>query len=487
MGRYIKLRIDSLGKVHVIEENVYHHDFIKSRHPSTLNMFHKVYETYNPPRNITIIVNTDDTFVEGMFNYFGKDAIPCFTFEHWPTAKLPKFYDFYNNPSKTQFFEKKDKLLWIGNIDTSPVRKFFYDTFSKSLPEFEIISMAWDSNGNPYPYITLEEHAEYKYLLDIEGTGWSARLKFLLMTGSVVFIVERPSNKLEYWHNMFIPWVHYVPVKRDGSDFIENFNKVKNDSVLASSIMNNCKQKALEVFSENNVYKYFENLLLNKYKMKKKILWISLSTYNYEKLTIEHEKSLNKLIDDTNDEYLYEKRHKKFSLISNKTGFQTESWYFCIIEKLKWASSFEDGETFDYVVVSDCDIQFFSKNNWKRIYNFIDSKNESIFFMRECQEQNKMNGGFYIMKGSYYPDYIKFVKKMLIDGDLYNDHGDQTYFNNNIDLLDYCFLPDEYYIWGWMCENKNKENVLFHHAVVDTNTEDKLKQINFIENWVNDN
>lgn len=217
--------------------------------------------------------------------------------------------------------------------------------------------------------------------------------------------------------------------------------------------------------------------------MKKKVLWISLSTCNYENITIEYEKSVNDIINDTSDEYSYEKRHKKFSLITNKTGFQTESWYFCIVEKLKWASSFEDGGNFDYVIVSDCDIQFFSKNNWKKIYNFIDSREELIFFMREGQEENKMNGGFYIMKGSYYHNYSNFIKKMLKDGDLYNDHGDQTYFNNNINLFNYCFLPDKYYVWGWMHENKNKNDVLFHHAVVDTNVNDKLKQINYIRNW----
>ena len=53
-------------------------------------------------------------------------------------------------------------------------------------------------------------------MLDIGGWGYSGRLKYLLLLKSVIFVIDR--NDVEYWHDSFIPWVHYVPIKEDASD-----------------------------------------------------------------------------------------------------------------------------------------------------------------------------------------------------------------------------------------------------------------------------
>ena len=51
-------------------------------------------------------------------------------------------------------------------------------------------------------------------LLDIEGVGYSARLKFLLHMNRTLFIQEgRP-----FWtwaERGLIPWIHYIPVSRN--------------------------------------------------------------------------------------------------------------------------------------------------------------------------------------------------------------------------------------------------------------------------------
>jgi hypothetical protein len=55
-----------------------------------------------------------------------------------------------------------------------------------------------------------------KIILDIDGNSYSGRYPFLLETGSAVF-------KMFAFHDVVtsvtIPWVHYVPVKMDLSDF----------------------------------------------------------------------------------------------------------------------------------------------------------------------------------------------------------------------------------------------------------------------------
>ena len=52
--------------------------------------------------------------------------------------------------------------------------------------------------------------------MDLAGWGWSGRLKYLFLLKSVVFIVDW--DDVEYWNELFLPWVHFVPVKNDTSD-----------------------------------------------------------------------------------------------------------------------------------------------------------------------------------------------------------------------------------------------------------------------------
>ena len=72
-------------------------------------------------------------------------------------------------------------------------------------------------------HMTLEEQAgTFGYLLDIQGKGYSSRLKLLLHTGRPVFIAQRPWK--EYYHAALQPLVHYIPVKEDLSDLMSQLD-----------------------------------------------------------------------------------------------------------------------------------------------------------------------------------------------------------------------------------------------------------------------
>ena len=65
----------------------------------------------------------------------------------------------------------------------------------------------------------LEQVASSAYLLDIQGKGYSSRLKLLLHSGRPVFLVARPW--VEYYMAGLDAWVHYVPVAENLSDLLE--------------------------------------------------------------------------------------------------------------------------------------------------------------------------------------------------------------------------------------------------------------------------
>lgn len=57
--------------------------------------------------------------------------------------------------------------------------------------------------------------AQYKYLLDVDGNGWSARFRRLMSMDAVVF---KSTIYPEWWLERIEPWLHYVPVQMDYSD-----------------------------------------------------------------------------------------------------------------------------------------------------------------------------------------------------------------------------------------------------------------------------
>ncbi|OCF42296.1 hypothetical protein I317_03916 [Kwoniella heveanensis CBS 569] len=71
---------------------------------------------------------------------------------------------------------------------------------------------------------------QYKYLLDIDGNGWSARFKRLMSTNSVVL---KSTIFPEWYTDRIQPWVHYIPIKADLTDLYDalSFFRGGNDGL----------------------------------------------------------------------------------------------------------------------------------------------------------------------------------------------------------------------------------------------------------------
>ncbi|CAE7198373.1 rnhB, partial [Symbiodinium pilosum] len=65
--------------------------------------------------------------------------------------------------------------------------------------------------------VSLPEHAQYKFLLHLDGTAASNRLLKLLFMGSVV--LKQDSVYEEFFYKDLKPWVHFVPISRDRCSF----------------------------------------------------------------------------------------------------------------------------------------------------------------------------------------------------------------------------------------------------------------------------
>lgn len=75
--------------------------------------------------------------------------------------------------------------------------------------------------ADPFPFSAkqgLDESYQYKYLIDVDGNGWSGRFHRLMSTKSVVL---KSTIFPEWYSERVMPWVHYVPIKVDYSDLYD--------------------------------------------------------------------------------------------------------------------------------------------------------------------------------------------------------------------------------------------------------------------------
>ncbi len=115
-------------------------------------------------------------------------------------------------------------------------------------------------NDKSLVFMPITDFTKYKYLLDIRGYGWSDRLKILLQLGRPIFMVNRPYK--EWYTDKLVPWKHYIPVKEDMSDLIEQYYYMEEHPEKYAEIVENMDAFAEEYLSPEAVLKYTRDVIL---------------------------------------------------------------------------------------------------------------------------------------------------------------------------------------------------------------------------------
>ncbi|KAG8966015.1 Glycosyltransferase Family 90 domain containing protein [Tulasnella sp. 419] len=68
---------------------------------------------------------------------------------------------------------------------------------------------------------------KHKYILDVDGNGWSARFKSLMTSRSMVF---KSTVFPEWYADRVQPWFHYVPIKNDLTDLYDVISFFRGDT-----------------------------------------------------------------------------------------------------------------------------------------------------------------------------------------------------------------------------------------------------------------
>lgn len=273
--------------------NIGHHFFVRKlngvlqflnvqqyeqRNTSTFNLIKQSDDKFNFKDFDWILIYTDDRPLEietyencRVFSYstttkeYNK-AIPDFIFDKWVEVGIDDYEDVRNQILKNRGVSAIfNKIGWVGAGEHIEPRKLLVEISKKNTNKVDAKFLNWN-RSNPKKltsddYISLPELTKkYKYLIDVEGCGYSARLK-LLMSGRIVFIVERPFE--EFFYEGLIPWHNYIPVKRDLSDLMENFNKIESDIVLQNEILRNSKLFAEKYLTRDSALLQIKKIIDN--------------------------------------------------------------------------------------------------------------------------------------------------------------------------------------------------------------------------------
>lgn len=221
------------------------------------------------------LINTDDIDVGPIYqglrvlsycvaNQEFERACPDFIFDHWRQTHL----DDYESERKKLLVRasaapQTDDLGWRG-ANTHQNRQVLVEEAQGS--GFDVRFIEWrpgpDGKLVSDDFMTLhQQQQKWRYLIDIEGRGYSGRLKLLLSMGRVVFMQERIYQ--EWYAEHLQPWVHYVPVKSDFSNLKANLVRLKQTQGLEDRIITESIKFSEQYLSRDSALDRWNQLLGN--------------------------------------------------------------------------------------------------------------------------------------------------------------------------------------------------------------------------------
>jgi Glycosyl transferase family 90 len=90
--------------------------------------------------------------------------------------------------------------------------------------------------------IDVRDMQHYRAIIDVDGNSWSGRFGMLLCLSTVVLKIQ-PSH-VDYFYPELQPWLHYIPVKADLSDLIEQieFSTSTRNAKIVQRVIYNANQ-----------------------------------------------------------------------------------------------------------------------------------------------------------------------------------------------------------------------------------------------------
>lgn len=114
------------------------------------------------------------------------------------------------------------------------------------------------------PPLSPQEQTNYKYIVNVNGHVCAYRLSLELESGACILFAE---SKYKLWYRHLLkPFVHYVPVREDLSDLLDQIKWCKENDQKCKKIAENAVEFASKYLTKDGILDYLQNLL---YELKK--------------------------------------------------------------------------------------------------------------------------------------------------------------------------------------------------------------------------
>jgi hypothetical protein len=251
----------------------------ENRNSSTFWCIQKANEIYNWNDFSEIKICTND-YENDINDYtYSKqnsynNLVPDFNFHSWPQVGINDYENFIKEIDNSGLNNYEiHKVGWIGNINTNFIRKQMIEIGNNNKELFDIFDSGnwWIDNNDQTMlknniYISTPDLVKkYSMLIDIEGNGYSGRLKHLLWSHRPLLIVDRPHK--EFFFEFLKEWEHYIPVKRDLSDLIEKTKWCINNYDQGLKIAENAYKFSKLYLTRNACYNKWNNIIISTYNL----------------------------------------------------------------------------------------------------------------------------------------------------------------------------------------------------------------------------
>lgn len=227
--------------------------------------FFDLYSTlkYFPKHNQVEFINGDVTHVPSVPSFVKSRPISVDTEnQNSVLLKLNKVRHFNFISDPIPYSAKKDMVVWRGagsKAHRAVVIKQFYNHPQCNIGQTKpIIDAPWVKDK-----MTILEQLQYKFILAIEGNDVATNLKWAMSSNSVV-IMAKPKFETWFMEGRLEAGIHYIEVRDDYSNLIEQVNYYLDHEDDVLKIIRNAHQW-LEQFGNKETEKTIELLVADKY------------------------------------------------------------------------------------------------------------------------------------------------------------------------------------------------------------------------------
>ncbi|XP_066596302.1 protein O-glucosyltransferase 2-like isoform X2 [Prorops nasuta] len=161
----------------------------------------------------------------------------------------------------TLWQSKIEKVFWRGRdsrrerLDLIEIARKNPDLFNVSITNFFFFKDEIEKYGPGQGYVSFFHFFKYKYQLNIDGTVAAYRFPYLLAGDSVVF--KQDSPYYEHFYKSLKSGEHYISVKRDLSNLVEQIKWAKKHDKEVKKISRTARQFVRDNLLPQHIFCYY--------------------------------------------------------------------------------------------------------------------------------------------------------------------------------------------------------------------------------------